>query len=68
MYVTLYNVIDIRTNKFHSVAKVKERMVRFFIPAVQEEEPEEEPVAEVEAVAEPEVAEEPQEELEPEVE
>lgn len=39
--VTLYDVIDTRTNQFHSVAMVKERNARWFVPAV-EEEPEEE--------------------------
>ena len=34
--VTLYNVIDTRTNQFHSIVKVKERLVRFFIPANEE--------------------------------
>ena len=38
MIVTLYNVIDTRTDKFHSVVKVRERLVRFFIPAVEEAE------------------------------
>ena len=33
MYVTLYNVIDIRTDQFHSVAIVKEKNVKYFIPA-----------------------------------
>lgn len=31
--VTLYNVIDTRTGKFHSEVRVKQRMVRFFVPA-----------------------------------
>lgn len=35
--VTLYNVIDTRTGKFHSEVRVKQRMVRFFIPAEEEE-------------------------------
>ena len=35
--VTLYNVIDTRTGKFHSEVKVKQRMVRFFVPAEEEE-------------------------------
>ena len=35
--VTLYNVIDIRTGQFHSVAKVKPRNVKWFIPAEEEE-------------------------------
>lgn len=29
--VTLYNVIDTRTGKFHSEVRVKQRMVRFFV-------------------------------------
>lgn len=33
-YVTLYNVIDTRTNQFHSVVVCSERKARFFIPAV----------------------------------
>ena len=35
--VTLYNVIDTRTGKFHSEVIVKQRMVRFFVPAEEEE-------------------------------
>lgn len=31
--VTLYNVIDIRTGQFHSIAIVKERNAKWFIPA-----------------------------------
>ena len=31
--VTIYNVIDTRTGKFHSEVRVKHRMVRFFVPA-----------------------------------
>ena len=31
--VTLKNVIDIRTGKYHSIARVKENAVRYFIPA-----------------------------------
>jgi len=34
--VTLYNVIDTRTNQFHSVVRVKERLARFFVPFVEE--------------------------------
>lgn len=34
--VTLYNVIDTRTNQFHSVAVVKEKNVKWFIPFVEE--------------------------------
>ena len=41
-YVRLTNVIDTRTNKYHSVAIVSEKKVKYFIPAVQEEEGEEE--------------------------
>lgn len=37
-YVTLTNVIDIRTDKFHSVVKVKERNAHWFVPAVEEAE------------------------------
>ena len=32
--VTLYNVIDTRTNQFHSIAIVKERNVKWFIPVI----------------------------------
>lgn len=39
-YVTLTNVIDIRTDKFHSVVKVKERNAHWFVPAETEEEAE----------------------------
>lgn len=35
--ITLYNVIDTRTNKFHSVVIAKERNARFFVPAEVEE-------------------------------
>ena len=38
--ITLHNVIDIRTDKFHSVVKVKERNAHWFVPAVEEEEAE----------------------------
>ena len=31
--ITLYNVIDTRTGKFHSTVKVKERLARYFVPA-----------------------------------
>lgn len=31
--IVLYNVIDIRTEQFHSVAIVKEQNVKWFIPA-----------------------------------
>lgn len=33
MYITLYDVIDTRTEKHHSVVVVKEKDVRWFIPA-----------------------------------
>lgn len=36
--VTLYNVIDTRTNKFHSVVRVKENKVKWFVPAEPPEE------------------------------
>lgn len=35
--VTLYNVFDTRTNQFHSVAVVKEKNVKWFIPAEEGE-------------------------------
>ena len=35
--ITLYNVIDTRTDKFHSVVIVKERYARFFVPVVLDE-------------------------------
>lgn len=35
--ITLYNVIDTRTNQFHSVAVVKEKNVKWFIPAEEGE-------------------------------
>ena len=35
--VTLYNVTDTRTGKFHSEVIVKQRMVRFFVPAEEED-------------------------------
>ena len=31
--ITLYNVIDIRTGNFHSVAIVQARKAKYFIPA-----------------------------------
>lgn len=31
--IRLYNVIDIRTNKFHSVAIVNKRKAKYFVPA-----------------------------------
>ena len=34
--VTLYDVIDIRTGQFHSVAIVKARNAKWFIPAETE--------------------------------
>lgn len=36
-YITLYNVIDTRTNKFHSIAIVKERNAKWFIRAEDNE-------------------------------
>lgn len=35
--ITLYDVIDIRTNKFHSVVKIKENQAKWFVPAEEEE-------------------------------
>lgn len=32
MMVTLYNVVDTRTGQHHSVAIVKERNARWFVP------------------------------------
>lgn len=31
--VTLHNVIDIRTGQFHSVAIVKQRNAKYFVPS-----------------------------------
>lgn len=39
-YVKLYNVVDTRTEKFHSVAIVEEKKAHFFVPFVEEEEDE----------------------------
>lgn len=36
--VTLYNVMDIRTGKVHSVVIVKARDAHWFVPIEQEEE------------------------------
>ena len=36
--IKLYNVIDIRTRQFHSVAIVKEKNVKWFVPAEQDAE------------------------------
>lgn len=36
--VTLHNVADIRTGKFHSVVVVKERNVKYFVEAEEEDE------------------------------
>lgn len=50
--VTLYNVIDTRTDQFHSVAIVKERNVKWFRPqpvqdvSFEEVEPEPAPMVE----------------------
>lgn len=35
--VTLYNVLDTRTEKIHSVAIVSEKNVKWFVPIVKEE-------------------------------
>lgn len=37
-YVRLENVIDTRTGQFHSVAIVKEKNVKYFVPAEEENE------------------------------
>lgn len=37
MYVTLYNVMDIRSGKVHSVVKVKQQYVKWFVPAEVDE-------------------------------
>lgn len=37
--ITLYNVIDIRTEKFHSVVRCKANQAKWFVPAEDEEEP-----------------------------
>ena len=34
--ITLHNVIDTRTGKFHSTVIVKERLARYFVPAEEE--------------------------------
>lgn len=36
--VTLYNVIDTRTGQYHSIAIIKERNARWFVPFVEEDE------------------------------
>lgn len=36
-YVTLYSVKDIRTNLIHSVAIVKARNARFYVPVEDEQ-------------------------------
>lgn len=35
--VTLTNVTDIRTGKFHSVVKIKERLARWFVAEEEEQ-------------------------------
>lgn len=37
--VTLYNVVDIRNNQFHSIAIVKERNAKWYVPVEAEESP-----------------------------
>jgi len=37
-YIKLYNVIDTRTNEFHSVAVASEKNLRYFVPMVENEE------------------------------
>lgn len=36
--ITLYNVIDIRTEKFHSVVKTNKRNATWFVPVEEWEE------------------------------
>ena len=40
--ITLHNVIDTRTGKFHSVAIVSKRNAKYFVPANPPEEGEDE--------------------------
>lgn len=40
--VTLRNVIDVRTNKLHSIARVKDKDVKYFLPADDDSEGKEE--------------------------
>ena len=35
MMITLYNVTDLRTGKFHSVAIIPARLARWFVEAVE---------------------------------
>lgn len=35
--ITLYDVIDTRTGKYHSIVKVKEKLAKYFVPAGDEE-------------------------------
>ena len=35
--ITLYDVIDTRTGKYHSIVKVKERLAKYFVPATEQE-------------------------------
>ena len=35
--VTLKNVVDTRTGQFHSEVIAKQRMIRFFVPAEEED-------------------------------
>ena len=34
--ITLHNVTDMRTGKFHSVVRIKERLARWFVKAEEE--------------------------------
>jgi len=36
-FVTLYNVVDTRTEQFHSIVICDERKARYFVPAGEEE-------------------------------
>lgn len=40
--ITLRNVIDTRTGKFHSIARVKKQNAKYFVPAEETESEEEE--------------------------
>lgn len=37
-YIEMHNVIDTRTGQFHSVAVVKEKNVKYFVSAEEENE------------------------------
>ena len=35
--ITLHNVLDIRTDKFHSIVIIKENQAKWFVPVEEEE-------------------------------